>query len=276
VGDIVTADDSAPDADSPIEIYLDQLVRELSARRPRDFREMLAEAEAHLRDDAALGVAQGLSERDAERQAVARFGPAAALATAEQQRTRVPYRVLAGQVLASAVLLGSIGAVAIGLSGLLAEVFRLVGGARFVVDSAPGQTLAPADCTRWLSLDNAARSCHDAAIADWINEVVWYRVAFGVLGLAAVGAFMLLQRRTSRRVVLLPRAICDTVAVTLFSGAALWTAGMGVDLVAIDSGHGSGQWLSAALVALLAAVVFGVRLARTLRVDAGTTGLVPA
>jgi hypothetical protein len=272
----VIADDSVPDADSPIEVYLDQLVRELSTRRPRDFREMLAEAEAHLRDDAALGVAQGLSERDAELQAVARFGPAAALATAEQQRTRVPYRVLVGQVVSSAVVLGGVGALAVGLSGLLAAALRLVGGAPFVVDSAPGQRLAPADCTRWLSLDHAAHSCHDAAIADWINEVVWYRVAIGVLGLVAVGAFMLLQRRTSRRVVLLPRAICDTVAVTLFSGAALWTAGMGVDLVIIDSGHGSGQWFSAALVAVPAAAIFGTRLARTLRADPGTAGLVAA
>ena len=190
-------------------------------------------------------------------------------------RTRTPYRILAGQVLTSAVLLGGIGAVAVGLSGLLAEVFRLIGGARFVVDTAPGQALAPGDCARWLSLDRAAGNCHDAAVADWINEVVWYRVALGVLGLMAIGAYWLLRRRVAR-ISLLPRPICDTVAVTLFSAAALWTAGMGVDLVIIDSGHGSGQWFSAALVAGSAGAIFGVRLVRSLRVDEGAAGLVPA
>ena len=70
---------------------------------------------------------------------MARFGPAARLAAAEDVRDRTPYRVLAGRVLSSAVLLGGIGAVAVGLSGLVAAVLRLIGGARFVVDSAPGQ-----------------------------------------------------------------------------------------------------------------------------------------
>jgi hypothetical protein len=267
---------SAPDHDSPIETYLDQLVRELSMRRPRDFREMLSEAEAHLRDDAALGVAQGLPERESERQAVARFGPASVVATAEQQRTRLPYRVLAGQVLLSVLWLGGVGALSVGLSGLVAEVFRLVGGARFVVDSTPGQVLAPADCTRWLSLDPAARSCPNAAVADWINEVVWYRVAIGLLGLVAIVVFLALRRRTLRQVGLLPRAIVDTVAVTAFSGAALLTAAVGLDLVVTESGHGSGQWFSAALVAVPAAAGFGIRLARTLRLGPGPAGSVPA
>ena len=44
---------------------------------------------------------------------------------------------------------------------------------------------------------------------------------------------------------------------------------MGVDLVAIDSGHGSGQWFSAASVALPAAVLFGVRLTRTVACGRG-------
>jgi hypothetical protein len=40
---------------------------------------------------------------------------------------------------------------------------------------------------------------------------------------------------------------------------------MGVDAVAIQSGRGSGQWFSAAPVALAGAVYFGLRLVRELR-----------
>jgi hypothetical protein len=37
---------------------------------------------------------------------------------------------------------------------------------------------------------------------------------------------------------------------------------MGIDALAVSSGHGAGQWLSAAPVALAAAVIFGIRLVR--------------
>jgi hypothetical protein len=45
----------------------------------------------------------------------------------------------------------------------------------------------------------------------------------------------------------------------------VWTLGLGVDAIAVTSGHGSGRWLSAAPVALSAAAVFGLRLLRNLR-----------
>jgi hypothetical protein len=45
----------------------------------------------------------------------------------------------------------------------------------------------------------------------------------------------------------------------------VWTLGLGINAIAVTSGDGSGQWLSAAVVALIAAGVFGVRLIRDLR-----------
>jgi hypothetical protein len=57
--------------------------------------------------------------------------------------------------------------------------------------------------------------------------------------------------------------------LTAFGAAGVWTLGLGVDAIAVSSGHGSGQWLSAAPVALLAAAVFGLRLLGNLR--GGTT-----
>jgi hypothetical protein len=65
-----------PEPDSPIERYLDELVAGLSQASPRNLRYLLAEVEAHLREDAQAGTAVGRSTFEAETAAVRRFGPA--------------------------------------------------------------------------------------------------------------------------------------------------------------------------------------------------------
>lgn len=256
-------------SESPLELYLDELVVGLTTRRPRALRHLLAETEAHLRDDAALGVASGLSPFDAESQAVARFGPAADVVAAERNRLATPLAVVARQLMMTAVLLGGVGAAAVGVSGLVAELVRLLAGAQVLVAPRPGTALAAVDCARWLAADPSAHTCRDAAVADWVDEVVGYRIAIGVLGLVAVGAFAWLRRRSrdSSRWTTLPPTVGNTFAVTGFAVAGVWTLGMGIDLIVVDSGNGSGQWLSAAPVALTAAAVFGCRLVRNLRSD---------
>ena len=62
--------DQAPD--SPIEAFLDELVVGLSTRRPRQLRHLVQETEAHLRDDADRAAAAGLSQFQAESEAVTR------------------------------------------------------------------------------------------------------------------------------------------------------------------------------------------------------------
>jgi hypothetical protein len=250
--------------ESPIEAYLDELVQGMSTRRPRELRYLLAETEAHLRDDAERGVTAGLSPQQAEVEAVARFGPACALVAAEHRRLATPFGTVLRAGTVSALLLGAIGALAVGLSGLIAEVIRLIGGSRVLVDVAPGQRLSAADCARWLRLDSGATNCRDAAVADWVNEVVGYRIAVGLLGAVALALYLVLRKRWThqQRWTTLPSAVSDTIAVTLFGAAGVWTLGLGLDAIVTASGHGSGQWLSDAPVALAAAAVFGVRLLR--------------
>jgi hypothetical protein len=253
--------------ESPIESYLDQLVRELNHESPRALRDLLRETEAHLRDAAEAAIAQGLDERGAEELAVRRFGPARAVAAAERDRLRPPLRRLAAQTLASAVLLGGIAAVLIGVSGAVAALIRAIGGERILVDD-PGSALTPARCAGWLRSVPGAGSCRSAAIADWADEVVYDRLVAGLLGVFALGAYILWRRRTvvrGRGEVLLPAAVRDTIAATLFTAAGLWTAGLAIDAVVVSSGTGSGQWLSAAPLCLTAAAIFGYRLVRDLR-----------
>jgi hypothetical protein len=97
--------------------------------------------------------------------------------------------------------------------------------------------------------------------------VIWYRLALGLLGALALTGFVLARRRSSRvhGWTLLPPAVIDTIAATLFCVGGVWTLGLGIDAIAVSSGDGSGQWLSAAVVALIAAGGFGARLICDLR-----------
>jgi len=71
------------DDGEPIRQYLDQL--RLSLRIPEVGR-ILVEAEDHLRAATADGVAAGLTQQEAQRAAVARFGPVSAIVYAHQTR----------------------------------------------------------------------------------------------------------------------------------------------------------------------------------------------
>lgn len=96
-------------------------------------------------------------------------------------------------------------------------------------------------------------------LADWADEVVGYRVAVGVLAVMALIAYRLLRGRLSL-VDGPPRAVSDTVVVTGFAVGALLTLVLGWSAVVTAGGHGSGQWFSASIVALIAVVIFMLRL----------------
>ncbi len=251
-------------ADDLIEQYLDELVAQLAPLGPRRLRQVLAETEAHLRDAVAEAVAGGMDERDAHAQAIARFGPVDALVAAEYQSKAGSALTVGRQAVSSLWLLGAIAGVAVGVSGLAAALVPLVFGRTFLIDVAPNTVLTATDCARWLAGDPTAGSCRDAAIADWADEVVGYRVAVGVLGVLALIAYRLLRRR-GWLADGLPRAVSDTVAVTGFAVGALLTLVLGWNAVATAGGHGSGQWFSATIVALTAAMIFTLRLVSDLR-----------
>lgn len=64
----------------------------------------------------------------------------------------------------------------------------------------------------------------------------------------------------------------DSIATTVFAISGVWLAGLGIDAVIVSSGDGAGKWLSAAPAALIAGLVFGLRLVR----DVTPAALLPA
>jgi len=252
-------------AHDPIESYLDELLSAARSLPVREARYLLAETEAHLRDAADAGVRRGLAEHEAELAALTDFGTVADLVGRERARLRTPLRTLAGQLLRTAYLLGAIGAIAVGLSGVIAGLVYWIGGAAAIAPVPHAADLTPANCARWIGLAPHS-GCRAAAISDWASETVVYRIAAGVLGVIALVLYAIATRRrgTKPKPGLEPM-VTESIATTLFVVAAIGTLGLGLGALISSSGSGAGQWLSATPVALAAATIFGSRLARRLR-----------
>ena len=262
----------------PIEGYLDQLLGHLRGSA-HDVRRILAETEEHLRDATAELEAAGASQEEAQRRAIERFGHPRTVARRFSARLApIPPAAVAAELARAAVLLGGVGLVAIGASGLVAELLGRLFGAGFVAGDLPGMTYTAERCAEFLEYFPDAGGCAQAAALHHWGEVVEYRVAVGVVGAFVLGAYLLWRRRPDRQdpryLGVLPDGFSATVATSLYGVAAAALALLSLDSFLVADGDGTGQWLSAAIVAAAMAAVYGVSLYRTVltraRVGAAT------
>ena len=242
----------------PIEEYLDELARSLH-RDGADHRRLLAETEDHLRQSSEQLASAGLSRDAAEAEAVRRFGPAAALA----RQARPSRSALFADLIRAAWLVTGIGLVAIGVSGLLAWLIDRTAGTTFLAGDAFGVAYTPARCAEYLEYVPGAASCEAAAAAHHSGEIVFYRLAAGVLGLAVLATYALVAGRLRRRGGVLPHGVTAIVAAALFGVVGLLLSLDALGTWLGESAHheaaaGVGGSLSAGLVALLVGVVAGV------------------
>jgi hypothetical protein len=249
--------------------YLDQLFDRLAGTGAAG-RRALTEAEDHLRSAAEQGTAAGLSRVEAEQRAVAAFGPPDAVA-AQLRAVHRPDAWLR-PAFTGAWLAGGLGLVAVGVSGLVAEVLGRIFGPEFVAGDGPGVTYTAARCAEYLHLFPDAGGCAGAAATDHWGEVVQYRVLAGVLGLILLGTYGLARRRTElgEEAWRPPRG---TVAVPLGALFAVAGAGLtGISLMQLAYGDRAmlGANLSAGIVALAAAALCFIGNARKRRHPAGT------
>jgi hypothetical protein len=255
-----------------IERYLDELLVCLRGRA-RDVRRILDEVEAHLRDAAEAGVRDGLAPDEAEAAAIAAFGSPRDVARRFSTTGPLVTGPLVREVVAALVLLGAVGLVAIGVSGVLAMGTRAAFGSSFVAGEPEGVTYTAARCADFREYHPEATTCEAAASAHHADEVEEYRVAAGVLGLFVLGGRWLVRRRRhasgAGTAVALPVGVVPAVGATLFgvAGVALLLEGLGL-LATGGASHGSGQWLTAGVVALAVAAWYAVELLQTLRTAA--------
>lgn len=238
-----------------IEAYLDELAERLQGGGSR-LRRLLAETEDHLHASATALVAQGLDEDAAAAEAISRFGPAEVIA----KRMRPTNVALALDVVRAGWLLSGLGLVAIGVSGVVAELLFHTAGATFVAGDSLGVTYTPARCADFLEYFPDAGDCASAAALHHAGEVVMPRVAAGVLGVLMLAVYQLYRRSTENHQRVLPDAAVPMVAAALFAAAGVMLLLDAGGLWVGQAAHGEpvagvGDPLSGGIVAALAAAL---------------------
>jgi hypothetical protein len=222
-----------------IQQYLDEL--RLSLRIPEVGR-ILVEAEDHLRAATAAGVAQGLTESEAQQAAIAGFGPVRAIVYAHQTRHGRVAAVLADL----AIALWRVAAFYLLAAFLLAPVELLGPGAGCHAHAAAScklPTLVPASSAL-------------AALISW--------AATGAAGLALLAAYFAVRRLQRRRgrVWSVPLGGYFPLAAVASTAA----VGMGLVLLSTTAHIVLGPWSAIVIFAALGLVVtYGWRMWRMLR-----------
>jgi hypothetical protein len=254
----MNAGNGAGAEEGPIDAYLDELFVAARDGDPAAARRLLAETEAHLRECAARLRGQGLDPVDAEREAVKRFGPVSTVTPVLRPSLRDVARLPLRAFVRPLVGLAAVGAIAVGVSGVVSELFGRIWGAGFVAGDLPGVAYTAARCAV-LQAPYAGLDCAQAAAEHHWGEVVEYRVVLGVLGLVLLLVWRLLPRDAA-----LPAGLAPSLAAAAFL---LATAATGIQALnaAVQGWQGTGAWLSAVVVALPLAVVFAVAALRRMR-----------
>jgi hypothetical protein len=252
------------DVPDPIEDYLDRLLAAIPLGTP-GARRLLAEAEGHLRDAVDDAVSRGVPPDDAAFAAIARFGPPRVVARAWRS-ARVTTGAIVATLARSALALAVVGLLAIGASGAVAQVMRSVAGPDFVASDVAGVRYTAARCADFRRLEPHASTCADAAVAHHADEVVWYRLDAGVLGVLGAAALAVVSIRRRRRhdhaFRIVPASLVPAVGATAFGLGAAGLGAMGVDAMVV--GGAPGQYLSGAVVSAVVAAAFAVVAVRRL------------
>ena len=173
------------------------------------------------------------------------------------------FRRVALELILAAARIAAIGFVAIGISGIIAWGLGSAAGKAFVAGDPLGVTYSAARCREFLEYAPHARSCAEAATAHHFGEVVWYRVAAGLVGCMILPALVWIGRRREPRQ-LQPESVVPSVAAAVFGIAGIWLVGQGIDSVILKTDGGGGAYLSGGVVALAVAAWFAIPILRSL------------
>lgn len=243
-----------------VEAYLADLRARL---RTPDAALVLAEAEDHLRESVAAGMAVGMSEREAQEAAISSFGSVRAVVRAHH----VSLRQVAADLVLATLKLGWVGLFSVAASGFVALVMNHLFGRSFVGGAPAGTRFSPAQCQHWMSVWHGAPTCAQAAMLESSSDAVSLRVlGGGAGGIALLGVYLLALmywRRGGIRV--LPSGFYPLAAAGVFTIGALALVVCTVTGGPLGAPAGPGAYLSGALVALGMAAAYTVRARRTLK-----------
>lgn len=224
---------------------------------------VVTEAEDHLRETEACGLAAGMTEHEAQLAAISAFGSVTAVVRAHASRLggftrgRRPAAILGDLILAGWKLAG-IGLTAVGISGLVVMAMNLAFGRAFTGQAPAGVSFRRAACAYWMSLWPDAHTCATAHMLEASSDAVVLRTSAGVTGLAvlvAYGMVRYLQRRRGRGPAVVLAGYFPLLAAGVFAAGAF---GLTLaQLTGFTVTQGPGTYLSGALVAGIAAAWYG-------------------
>jgi len=242
--------------------YLSDLRRRLELA-PDEAALVVTEAEDHLRETEACGLAAGMTEHEAQLAAISAFGSVAAVARAHASRLagftrgRTPAAILGDLILAGWKLAG-IGLIAVGISGLVVLLMNLAFGRAFTGQAPSGVSFHKAACAYWMSLWPGAHTCATAHMLEASSDAVALRAGAGVIGAAVLMAYGIVrywQRRRGRGPVVVLAGYFPLLATAVFGAGALGLALAQLTGFAVTQGPGT--YLSGAIVAAVAAAWCG-------------------
>jgi hypothetical protein len=230
---------------------------------PAEAELVVAEAEDHLRETAACGLATGMTEQEAQQAAISAFGSVTAVVRAHASRPagfirgRTPAAILGDLILAGWKLAGA-GLIAVGISAMVVQVMNLAFGRAFTGQAPAGVSFGKSDCAYWMSLWPGARTCATAHMLEASSDAIVLRAGAGVIGVALLlsyGVIRHLQRRRGRRPAVVLAGYFPLLASAVFGAGA---AGLALaQLTGFQVTQGPGTYLSGAIVAAVAAVWYG-------------------
>jgi len=235
-----------------IEEYLDQLRAGLRTglraglwAGPPEAELILAEAEDHLRETAAAGLAIGMTEREAQEAAISSFGPVRAVVRAHHARRG--WLAAAGEAGLAAWKLSAILLLTSGVAGLVVTAINTIW---------PRIVLLPNPQVCWPCLPGRAfvPVLFGVSASLWLAWAV--AAAGGAILLAGCGLTLRLRRRRGRGMLL--GGLFPIAGVGFFSASALAFTTLSTNGV-----RSPATGLAAACLAL--AVGYAIQMARTLR-----------
>jgi hypothetical protein len=245
---------------SPVDDYLRELRASLRAR-PQETQRIIAEAEDHLAQSVAAGLAAGLSEVEAQEAAISAFGSVNAVVRAHRERRTLA--AVAEDLFMSAWQLGGVGLAAIGVSGVVAAIMNATLGRAFVGQAPPGVRFPAASCKYWLSAWQEAHTCAQAAMLESSSDAVVLRVIAGIAGVAVLEGFFIvryIQRRRGHWRPPLLRGRFPLVAGGVFAAGAAALSLM--QITGLEVKEGPGSFISGIIVAAAVAAGYAVALRR--------------
>jgi hypothetical protein len=226
---------------------------------------VVTEAEDHLRETEACGLATGMTVREAQLAAISAFGSVTAVVRAHASRPdsfirgRTPAAILGDLILAGWKLAATV-LIAVGISGLLVQIMNDTLGRAFTGQAPAGVAFQKVSCAYWMSVWPGARTCAAAHLLEASSDAVVLRVAAGALGavlLVAYGLVRYVQRRNQTGPAVVLAGYFPLLAAAVF-GAGLLGLAL-AQLTGFAVVQGLGTYLSAAVVWAAATAWYGRR-----------------